>query len=101
MSSEIRKNITAENTWVRLLFMLIFVLLHYVAKVVIGAVIVFQFFTVLFTGHKNEKLLTFGQELSTYIYQIFRFLTFNSDEKAFPFSDWPKQERKDESSTGV
>ena len=96
MSSEIRKNVAAENTWVRLLFMLIFGFLYYIAKVVIVAVILFQFFTVLFTGHKNEKLLKFGHELSIYIYQVFQFLTFNSEEKAFPFSDWPKQEQKDD-----
>jgi hypothetical protein len=44
---------------------------------------------VLFTGDTNERLLTLGQNLSTYVYQITLFLTFNSDEHPYPFGDWP------------
>jgi hypothetical protein len=31
-----------------------------------------------------------GQALATYTYQIIRYLTFNTEERPFPFdSDWP------------
>ena len=89
MSEEIRKNVAVEKTWVRGIFMMIYGLAYSLAEFVLIAVIVFQFLTVLFTGVKNQKLLKFGNELSLYVYQIFQYLTFNSDEKAFPLSDWP------------
>ncbi len=89
MSEEIRKNVTVEKTWVRAIFMLIFALFYSLAEFVLFAVIIFQFLTVLFSGEKNQKLLKFGNELCLYIFQILQYLTYNSDEKAFPLSDWP------------
>jgi hypothetical protein len=44
---------------------------------------------VLFKGQVNESVLPFGQNLSTYIYQITLFLTFNTDDMPFPFMDFP------------
>jgi len=91
MGEEIRKNVTVEKTWVRAIFMMIFGLLYSLAEIVLIAVVVFQFLTVLFSGEKNKKLLKFGNELSIYIFQILQYLTYNSDEKAFPLSDWPAE----------
>ena len=36
------------------------------------------------------RLVKLGQSLSTYIYQILTFLTFNSNEHPYPFGAWPK-----------
>lgn len=72
--------------------MLIFVFCLGVAKFVAFVVIVFQFFSVLFTGTPNPKLRAFGQSLSTYIYQGMLFLTFNSETHPYPMSEWPEGE---------
>ncbi|MGH8512285.1 MAG: DUF4389 domain-containing protein [Gammaproteobacteria bacterium] len=37
----------------------------------------------------NPRLVDFGQRLSTYIYQLLVYVTFKSDDKPYPFSDWP------------
>ena len=74
----------------RLVFMLIIALLYSVSRIVVTAVIVFQFFWVLFSGEKNEKLQYLGQSLADYTYQIVLYLTFNTEERPFPFDlDWP------------
>ncbi len=86
---EIVEHVKNSSAWTRLVFMLIFAALYWVAEVVLAMVVTFQFLCVLFTGDKNEKVLTLGAQLSTYAYQIFRFLTYNSEEKPFPMSDWP------------
>jgi len=91
MSSDLKENVSNTNTWGRALFMILFGIIYSVAEVVLVAVIVIQFFFVLFTSEKNERLLRFGKELSTFIYQVFLFLTFNTEEKPFPFTDWPKE----------
>ncbi|NNF96823.1 MAG: DUF4389 domain-containing protein, partial [Halobacteria archaeon] len=61
-----------------------------VAEVVITAVVIFQFLLALFTGSSNERLLKLGQSLSTYVYQILQFLTFNNNYHPYPFGAWPK-----------
>ncbi|MDM8546034.1 DUF4389 domain-containing protein [Candidatus Venteria ishoeyi] len=77
-------------TWVRGFFLLLFLVIYSVARIVILTIIIFQFGSLLFTGKVNERLLEFGEHLSIYSYQIIRYLTFNTEEKPFPFRSWPK-----------
>ena len=48
-----------------------------------------QFLWVLIRGETNAQLTGFGQSLATYTYQIVLYLTFSSEERPFPFADWP------------
>jgi len=89
MNDEIKQKILDKEIWLRGLYMLLFILISGVARFIIAVVVLFQFFSVLFTGNTNAQLLTLGQNLSTYIYQITLFLTFNSEWRPFPFGDWP------------
>jgi hypothetical protein len=74
----------------RLVFMIIVALLYSVSRLVVAAVIVFQFLWVLFTGVNNEKLQKFGADLASYTYQIVLYLTFNTEDRPFPFDlEWP------------
>jgi len=86
---EIVEHVKDTSAWTRLLFMALFAVLYWVAEVVLAVVILFQFLSVLFTGNRNDKVLSLGAQLSTYAYQIFRYLTYNSEERPFPMGDWP------------
>ena len=86
----LEENLKRRSTWLRLLFMIVFVAIYALTRIIFGAVIVFQFLWVLFTAETNKQLTELGQSLATYTYQIMRYLSFNSDDKPFPFSaDWP------------
>lgn len=86
-------NIKAKSIWLRLFFMLVIALLYSVSRLVVGVVVMLQFFFVLFTGKTNTQLLLVGQSLSTYTYQIICYLTFNTEDRPFPFdTEWPKRE---------
>ena len=87
--NELKENLTEQKTWIRGLYMLLFAFFYGVAKVVLSAVIIFQFVLVLVTGKTNSRLLKLGQSLSTYSYQIMMFLTFNSNYQPYPFGAWP------------
>ncbi len=89
VTEEFKEHVKDTSAWTRLLFMALFAVLYWVAEVVLAVVILFQFLSVLFTGNKNDKVLSLGAQLSTYAYQIFRFLTYNSEEKPFPLGEWP------------
>lgn len=89
VNEELKEHVKDGGIWLRLLFMLLFVAIYHVAAVVLALVAFFQFLCVLFTGKKNAKVLSLGASLSTFIYQVYRYLTFNSEERPFPFADWP------------
>jgi hypothetical protein len=89
MTDELKEHVKDSSVWVRLLFMLLFSVLYWAAEMVLAVVVLFQFFSVLFTGKKNSQVLALGAQLSTYAYQVFRYLTYNSEEKPFPLGDWP------------
>jgi len=75
--------------------MVFFVFAYSLAELVIFLVMVFQFVAILLIGHANENALRLGNNLSTYVYQIFQFLTFNGETRPFPFADWPDEELQD------
>ena len=81
----IEENIKSRSTWMRLLFMFVFYVLATLASAIGSVVVVLGFFWVLFTGEKNRQLQQAGQVVAGYIYEIIRYLTFNTDDKPFPF----------------
>lgn len=85
---QVKRNVTARTTWVRLLFMALFGVVFWLLHCVLAVVVGLQFLIVLATGSPNKRLLTFGHELGIYYHDIVVFLTFKTDAKPFPFSDW-------------
>ena len=89
--SPIAKNLKSKSIWMRLVFMLIIGFLYSVSRIVVGAVIVVQFLWVLFTNETNAKLQSFGKSLAAYTNEIILYLTFNTEDRPYPFDlDWPE-----------
>ncbi len=86
---DIKTSIKAGSTWRRGLFMLLFAVAYGVAELLLFVTAVFQFLCLLVTGKTLDRLRIFGESLGRYFYQIVRYLTFNTEEKPYPFSDWP------------
>jgi hypothetical protein len=84
-SASIKSHVKSHSTWRRLLFMLVVIALYWVCATVVAAVVTLQCFWLLFTGEPNEKLRRLGQNLATYVYQAIRYLTFDTEERPFPF----------------
>ncbi|WP_281246243.1 DUF4389 domain-containing protein [Nitrosomonas marina] len=83
------KSLQKNEILVRGLFMLFFTVIYSISKFLIIGVMLFQFGTILMTEKPNEQILKFSNGLSAYIYQIIQFLSFNSEQRPFPFSKWP------------
>jgi len=90
MTNELTSNIKSKNVWLRGFFMLLFAAFYSVSGMVLSVVAVFQFGCTLFTGKPNDNATRFGSCVGQYIYQITRFVTFNTEQKPFPFSPWPE-----------
>jgi hypothetical protein len=88
--NSLEKNIKSKATWLRFFFIVVFVFLYAISRIVLFAVVVLQFFWLLFNGVINEALRALGQSLAGYTYQVVRFLTFNTNVRPFPFdTPWP------------
>ena len=88
MEEEIKKNLQKIETWKRIVYMLIYVLIDSLVRLLLWLVIFLQLGSVLLTGRINANILDFGRNLSTYHYHILLFLTFTNEELPFPFSAW-------------
>ena len=96
MQEEINENLKKLGTWQRILFMLIFAIIVGLVRMLLWAVIILQVVSALLTGKPNSNILKFGQSLSAYVYHILVFMTFNSDQIPYPFSDWKLTEQVEE-----
>ena len=90
MSDEIIEVKEENSIWIRGLYMLLFSLFYSVAEVVLWTVVLVQFGYRIFNDENYPRLLDFGASLARYIYQVLRFLSFNTEVMPFPFSDWPE-----------
>lgn len=95
-NDQIKSNLTSSRHWLRLVFMLIFAAILQLASICMWMLVIVQFLFSLITGQDNPALRKLGHELSIYIFNTLKFLTYASDEKPFPFSDWPQVNETDE-----
>jgi hypothetical protein len=88
MEQEINDNLKKISTWKRIFFILVFAVIVGLVRILLWAVILLQIASALLTGEPNRNILAFGRKLSAYLYHILLFLTYNSEQLPFPFTDW-------------
>jgi len=86
-NEQLKSNLTSSKHWLRLVFMLLFAAVLQLASLVMWVLVAVQFVFSLITGEDNQHLRRFGHSLSTFIYDVLKFLCYNSEEKPFPFAD--------------
>jgi hypothetical protein len=92
MKEETKENLKNTNTWLRFVFMILFIIFFNFAEMLLMLIVAFQFIVSLIAGSPNERVKPFSRQLSRYIYEVLLFLSYNTEEKPFPFSDWPGEE---------
>lgn len=101
MSEDLKQNLSNENTWLRLLFMILFAVVLALSDLLLAAVVILQFGFVLFGGERNRQLLDFGADLARFRYHTVRYLTYNTDERPWPFAPWPEGMEAEAAATGA
>ncbi len=91
VDNHVQERLKNPTMWTRALHMLVFVIAYGLAISIVIVIMLYQLVSVILTGGVNEMLLRLGNNLSTYLHQIFRFLTFNTDTAPFPFAPWPDE----------
>lgn len=87
--SDGNQELQRESILLRILWMVIFTIVWQLAEILLGAVVLLQLGYRLFYGAPNAGLLGFGDSLSQYLAQIGRYGSFHTEQKPWPFADWP------------
>lgn len=87
---QVIERIRTPSTWLRILFMLGFGVILYLVGMVLLILTVAQALFSIFTGSDNRNLRRLGAALADYVCQLLRFITYNSDERPFPFAPFPE-----------
>jgi len=80
----------SRRIWVRGFFMLVFLFILWLARLLLIVLAVFQFGALLIARRPVGRLLPFGRSLAFYLQEIGLYLTCNSEDKPFPFAPWPE-----------
>ncbi|MDQ6961517.1 MAG: DUF4389 domain-containing protein [Mariprofundaceae bacterium] len=90
MNHDFKKNIRNSEQWYKVAWIILFMVAYSVVKVVLFAIVVVQIIYTLIFSEQQQRLRCFAAQLALYIYQLVQFVTYNQEEKPFPFSAWPE-----------
>ncbi len=88
MNDDLKQNLLNLSAYKRLGVMVVFVLIFSIVELIIYAVALFQILFLLFTGSTHTELKKFAQAISAYLFDIVKFLTFDTEQMPFPFESW-------------
>lgn len=81
-----------SETFSRIFYTVLFCLIGWMTLWVFTFVVLIQFGFLLITGQVNKNLKGFNKEIGLFLYDMIKYLSFQSDVKPFPFRDWPYDE---------
>ena len=81
-----------EGKLIRLVYITFFYLLYSMTDIVLLVITLVQSVLNIFASQPSQTLTAFGANLGLYVNQIANYLSYQSNEKPFPFSEWPNIE---------
>lgn len=88
-SAQTKENIKDKGTWTRGFYLILFILFFEITKTLLFTVVIFQFIWNLLTKSSNTQVQKLSASLSKYIFEITKYLSYQTNEKPFPFKEWP------------
>ncbi|WP_420591029.1 DUF4389 domain-containing protein [Bacterioplanoides sp.] len=88
--SDLKDNVTSDAFWLKTIYLVGFFVVYRILDLVILVLGAAQWGFRLLTGDVNPALAQFGDSLGTYIGQIVQYLSGATEEKPYPFQDWPE-----------
>ena len=92
MAENLQTRLRSGYTWLRLfLGLAYFFVIFEIVFLLVGASFLFQFGYRLITGSDSGHLKNFTAKLNIFMFSTLNYLTFNSDDKPFPFNASPSK----------
>jgi len=85
-----------DPVWLRVIYCFLFYLVFWLSEFVLIGLAVVQLCHVVVAGEPQKDLRLFGSKMALFIRQLIDYLVWSSDEKPFPFSDWPDSDVKND-----
>jgi hypothetical protein len=82
---------TVKDRLIKGLYVLLFLFAFGVCRFLLYIIVLVQFLFDLISREPNTLLCQFSAELKDYFSEIIAFVTYQSNTKPFPFSDWPNK----------
>lgn len=86
-----------SETFSRVFYTVLFGIIGWITVWVFCCVVLIQFGFLLITGKVNNNLKEFNKEIGLYLFDMIKYLSFQTNEKPFPFRDWPYDETEKKS----
>lgn len=96
MDDSLKEKLLSKDKWLRVLFMIAFAIAGNFVQYIVWFIAVIQVVLTLVTGSPNQNLVRLGQGLSAFAYHIMRYLTYNVEEKPYPFTPWSGSHKESE-----
>ena len=90
-TDELKENVVQQSKWIRILIVIVFCVVYYWAALLLCLFAVLQFLFHLVTNEPNKNLSKVGMGFRRYMVQIINYVTYQTEEKPFPFSNFPKK----------
>lgn len=85
-----------QGFWFRVIFMLLFWVVLNIAVTVFGFLLVLVSLIKFGSKSEPETLTSWLKSVALFIGQIFSFLSYQTEEKPFPFQPWPQVSSDDD-----
>jgi hypothetical protein len=86
---QLKKNLSSSDQWIRIVFMLLFGLITWCVLFVFSVMIPIQALWSLIDSSANPRLMSLSAQLAAYLKELLDYMCYNTDQKPFPFSDFP------------
>ena len=99
-TTEVKKESRCDKnseTFSRVFYTILFGIIGWITLWVFCSVVLIQFGFLLITGKVNNNLKEFNREIGMFLNDMIKFLSFQTNEKPFPFRDWPYDESEKKS----
>ena len=74
-------------------YMAVFYAVYLIAGYILLTVGVVQLVVRLLSGQPQSDLQRFGGQLGSYLSDIIEYISMRTDQKPYPFADWPSEQR--------
>jgi hypothetical protein len=88
-TESLKENVVQQGKWLRLLWVIGFSFIYSISLWALWLIVAVQFLFVLLTNSPNKNILRASSGFRNYMVQILDFITYRSEDKPFPFSDFP------------
>ena len=73
----------------RALYIILYLIIIRLISMVLFVIAITQYIYSWLTGEPNDKIMYFTEGLGEYSKQLVSYVGFNTDEKPWPFGEWP------------